>query len=182
MTSMNELLSQCDDAVLAAERLLAAAKSSVAAKVGKNGRVDGATLDTEQRAAHGFAWMATYVECLKQLARWAHRLTSEGKFGTIEQLLLQAGFAEYLAQLVGGIPMSQNEIVRPYDLDLSDDDTQSFWTPTVASLVKSGVSREVRAGIVDYLAKHEGAMFFGEPGLDETMGMVREQFFRFAQE
>ena len=180
--STSGLLQQCDEAVLSAERLLAAAKSRVAAKVGKNGRIDAEALDTEQRAAHGFAWMATYVECLKQLARWAHRLTAEGKFGAIEQLLLKAGFGEYLAQLVGGIPMSQNEIVRPYDLGLSDDDTQSFWTPTVASLVKSSVSREVRAGIVEYLAKHEGAMFFGEPGLDETMSMVREQFFRFAQE
>ena len=182
MSSTSNLLNQCDEAVLSAERLLAAAKSRVAAKVEKNGRIDAEAIDAEQRAAHGFAWMATYVECLKQLARWAGRLASEGKFGTIEQLLLRAGFAEYLAQLVGGIPMSQNEIVRPYDLDLYDDDTQSFWTPSVASLVKSGVSREVRAGIVDYLAKHEGAMFFGEPGLDETMGMVREQFFRFAQE
>jgi len=182
MSASSNLLSQCDEAVLSAERLLAAAKSRVAVKVGKNGRIDGEMLDTEQRAAHGFAWMATYVECLKQLVRWAHRLTGEGKFGTIEQLLLKAGFGEYLAQLVGGIPMSQNEIVRPYDLGLSDDDTQSFWTSTVASLVRSGVSREVRAGIVEYLAKHEGAMFFGEPGLDETMSMVREQFFRFAQE
>ena len=182
MSSTSNLLNQCDEAVLSAERLLAAAKSRVAAKVEKNGRIDAEAIDAEQRAAHGFAWMATYVECLKQLARWARRLASEGKFGTIEQLLLRAGFAEYLAQLVGGIPMSQNEIVRPYDLDLSDDDTQAFWTPGVATLVKSGVSREVRAGIVDYLAKHEGAMFFGEPGLDETMGMVREQFFRFAQE
>jgi (2S)-methylsuccinyl-CoA dehydrogenase len=182
MTSMNELLSQCDDAVLAAERLLAAAKSSVAAKVGKNGRVDGATLDTEQRAAHGFAWMATYVECLKQLARWAHRLSRDGKLGTIERLLLQAGFGEYLGQLVGGIPMSQNEIVRPYDLGLSDDDSAAFWTPAVSALAKKGMAREVRSGIADYLAKHAGAMFVGEPGLDETMGMVRDQFFRFAQE
>jgi (2S)-methylsuccinyl-CoA dehydrogenase len=182
MSSPSNLLNQCDEAVLSAERLLAAAKSRVAAKVEKNGRIDAEAIDAEQRAAHGFAWMATYVECLKQLARWARRLASEGKFGTIEQLLLRAGFAEYLAQLVGGIPMSQNEIVRPYDLDLSDDDTQSFWTPSVTNLVKSGVSREVRTGIVDYLAKHVGAMFFGEPGLDETMGMVREQFFRFAQE
>ena len=182
MTSTNELLSQCDDAVLAAERLLAAAKSSVAAKVGKNGRVDGAALDTEQRAAHGFAWMATYVECLKQLARWAHRLSRDGKLGTIEQLLLQAGFGEYLGQLVGGIPMSQNEIVRPYDLGLSDDDSAAFWTPAVSALAKKGMSREVRSGIADYLAKHTGAMFVGEPGLDETMHMVREQFFRFAQE
>src|ERR1700744_5479586 len=32
------------------------------------------------------------------------------------------------------------------------------------------------------MAKHAGAMFIGEPGLDDTMGLIREQFFRFAQE
>jgi (2S)-methylsuccinyl-CoA dehydrogenase len=180
--SIPELLDQCDGCVVAAERLLAAAKSSLAAKVGHNGKVEADLIDKEQRAAHGFAWMATYVECLKQLARWARRLEQEKRFGEIERLLLEAGFGEYLAQLAGGIPMSQGEIVRPYDLGLSDEDTSAFWTPAVANLVKRGLSRECREGIAAYLAKHEGAMFVGDPGLDETMSMIREQFFRFALE
>ena len=40
----------------------------------------------------------------------------------------------------------------------------------------------MRAGIADYLGTHAGTMFYGDPGLDDTMGMVREQFYRFAQE
>jgi (2S)-methylsuccinyl-CoA dehydrogenase len=40
----------------------------------------------------------------------------------------------------------------------------------------------VRAGIADYMVKHQGAMFIGDPGLDDTMSMIRDQFFRFAQE
>jgi (2S)-methylsuccinyl-CoA dehydrogenase len=182
MTQVSDLLNQCDEAVRSAERFLAAAKSRVATKVARNGRVDGALLDREQHAAHGFAWLATYVECLRQLARWGRTLNDHGRLSEIEQLLLEAGFGEYLAQIVGGIPMSQNEIVRPYDLGLSDEDSAAFWTAGVAVLVKRGTSREVRAAIAAYMAKHEGAMFVGEPGLDETMGLIREQFFRLAQD
>ncbi len=65
------------------------------------------------------------------MARWARRLEHEKRLGEIERLILQAAFGEYLAQLVGGIPMSQNEIVRPYDLGLDDSDTAGFWTPLV---------------------------------------------------
>ncbi len=182
MTETSELLSQCDEAVRAAERFLAAAKSRVAAKVMKEGKISAALLDSEQRATHGFAWVATYVEALRQMARWARHLTDDGKFGEIEQLILLAGFAEYLAQLPGGIAMSQNEVVRPYDLGLSDEDTAALWTPAVAALVKRGFAPEVRKGIADHMAKHAGAMFVGEPGLDDTMAMIRDQFFRFAQE
>ncbi len=182
MTSSTDLLSHCEEAVRSAEQFLAAAKSRVAAKVGRDGRIDGAKLDAEQHAAHGFAWLATYVECLKQLARWGRSLSAAGKFGEIETLLLEAGFGEYLAQIVGGIPMSQNEIVRPYDLGLSDEDVGQFWTANVTALVKRGTSREVRIAIAQYMAKHEGAMFVGDPGLDDTMSMIREQFFRLAQE
>jgi len=176
------LLNNCDEAVRSAERLLAAAKSRVAAKVMRNGKVAADLLDSEQYATHGLAWLATYVEALRQMARWARRLSDENRFGEIERLLLEAGFAEYLAQVVGGIPMSQGEIVRTLALGLSDEDTAAYWTPTIAALVKRGISNEVRAGIADYMAKHAGSMFVGDPGLDDTMDMIREQFFRFAQE
>ena len=32
------------------------------------------------------------------------------------------------------------------------------------------------------MVQHPGAIHYGDPGLDETMTMIREQFFRFAQE
>ncbi|HEX2591693.1 MAG TPA: acyl-CoA dehydrogenase family protein, partial [Rhizomicrobium sp.] len=148
----------------------------------KDGKISAALIDKEQRAVHGFAWVATYVEALRQTARWARHLQSDGKFGDIEEMLLLAAFAEYLAQLPGGIPMSQGEVIRPYDLGLSDADSGALWTPAVAALVKRGIDPKVRRGIADYMAKHQGAMFVGEPGLDDTMGMIREQFFRFAQD
>jgi (2S)-methylsuccinyl-CoA dehydrogenase len=82
--------------------------------------VDAAALEREQFAAHGFAWLATYVEGLRQLLGWAERLAAAGQLGEREQLILQAGFGEYLAQMTGGIAVSQVEIVRPADMGLGE--------------------------------------------------------------
>jgi len=180
--SIPHLLARCEEAVLSSEGFLAAAKDSVAEMVAPDGKVSRAALDRQQRAVHALAWFATNVEALRQMARWARKLEHEKGLGEIERLILQAAFGEYLVQLVGGIPMSQNEIARPYDMGLDDSSSAEFWTPTVRELVALGNSRETRAAIADHLAAHPGAMTVGDPGLDETMGMVREQFYRFALE
>jgi (2S)-methylsuccinyl-CoA dehydrogenase len=176
-----DLFAKCENAVAAAEKFLAAAKTTVAAKVVANGKVDAKAIDREQRAVHAFAWYATYVEALRQLAHWARKLTDEKRFGAIERLILRAGFSEYLAQMAGGIAMSQGEIARPGDMGVSNDDFAAFWN-AVHALIEDGAHKDVRDGIAQYLRAHAGAMFYGEPGLDETMGMIREQFYRFAQD
>ncbi|MGN6516123.1 MAG: acyl-CoA dehydrogenase family protein, partial [Rhizomicrobium sp.] len=167
---------------MAAEKLLAAARVCVAKKVAVGGKVDAKALDREQRAVHAFAWYATYVEALRQMASWARKLDAEKRFGEIEKLILQSAFGEYLGQLAGGIAMSQGEIARPYNMGVGNEHVGEYWDADVDELTRIGTSREVRDGIANYLRAHAGAMFYGEPGLDETMGMVREQFYRFAQE
>ena len=179
---MAGLLEQCADAVTAAETLLAAAKISVAAKVSDCGKISSDKLEREQRAAHGLSWLATYVEALRQMAHWARDLSEKSKFGEIEQDLLLVAFGEYLAQIWGGIPMSQNEIVRLHDLGLDYPSQSGFWTAGVSALVETGTKPDVRARIAAYMAKHQGAMTIGDPGLDDTMDMIREQFFSFAQD
>ena len=181
-TLLPHLMDRYEEALLSAEGFLAAAKDSVARLVAPDGKTSRAALDRHQRAAHALAWTATYVEALRQMARWARRLDHEKRLGDIEKLILQAAFGEYLAQLAGGIPMSQNEIVRPADMGLDDSDSAGLRTPAVRELLQLGNGRETRAAIADHLAAHAGAMTIGDPGLDETMGMVREQFFRFAQD
>jgi (2S)-methylsuccinyl-CoA dehydrogenase len=171
------LLAHCEEALLSAEGYLAAAKASVSRMIVSRG-----DFDRHQRAAHALAWFATYVEALRQMARWGRRLEHEKRFGEIEKLILEAAFGEYLAQLAGGIAMSQNEVARSYDLGLDNSTVGEFWTPTVDEIVQAGNSRETRAAIADHLGRHAGAMTIGDPGLDDTMTMVREQFFRFAQD
>src|SRR5262249_57505566 len=105
------------DASGAAEAVLAEATAAVRGRVMVEDRVIERSFDREQRAVHGLAWLATYVESLRQLAGYAERM--QASLGEIEQLLVLIGTGEYLAQIAGGIPMSQGEIVRPADLGLS---------------------------------------------------------------
>ena len=70
-----------------------------------------------QSKLHGLAWTATYVEALKQMSIWAEQLSKNGTFGKTERIILTLSFNEYLNQIFGGIMMSQNELIRPADLD-----------------------------------------------------------------
>lgn len=80
-------------------------------------RLEARPIDQEQRAAHGFAWIATSVAALEALADWR---AAHGDANRLDALVEQLAMAETLAQLVGGLPMGQNELVRPADLGLSD--------------------------------------------------------------
>ncbi len=174
------LLDRCDEAVLAAEGLMANAKDRLRVRLGES--PGGSTLDREQRATHAFAWYATTVEALRQTSRWARALAGEHRLHEIERLILAGLFGEYLAQLLGGIPMSQGEIARPGDMDLDESDMAAFASPAVREMIALGTRAELRAGLGEHLARDAGAIVFGDPGLDDTMVMIREQFFRFAQE
>src|SRR6188474_1405452 len=100
-------LERYQDAVSAAERVLHLAKSSVRKSVDAAGGLDAA-----QTVAHGLAWVATYVQLLRQMLGWARQLEAGQRLGELERLITMAAFGEYLAQLAGGIPMSQSETVR----------------------------------------------------------------------
>ncbi|HKC33926.1 MAG TPA: acyl-CoA dehydrogenase, partial [Xanthobacteraceae bacterium] len=60
-------------ATAAAEALLADAIVEIRARVTVEGRPVNSMLDREQRAAHGLAWLATYVQVVRQLAAYAAR-------------------------------------------------------------------------------------------------------------
>ena len=88
----------------------------------RDGKANARALDREQRATHGLAWLATYTEASGSLRPTPRRLLAADNFGEVEELLVRVGAGEYLAQIVGGIPMSQGEIVRLSDLGLSPCD------------------------------------------------------------
>ena len=58
-------------AVVAVDAVLADATAAVRALVTENGRISNAAIEREQRATHGLAWLATYVESVRQLASYA---------------------------------------------------------------------------------------------------------------
>jgi (2S)-methylsuccinyl-CoA dehydrogenase len=178
--ALTDLLPLAGKALAAAETFLGHARVAVAQKVSKDGRVSPALLEREQFAAHGLAWMATYVEALRQLLAYATRMESEGRLGEIERLIVQAGFGEYLWQLGGGIPMSQGEIVRPQDMGLGESEESAFFTADVNRLIRAGNTNAVRARLAELIAAKAGAATFGDAGLEDTYEAIREQMRRFA--
>ena len=159
--------------------LLDSAKEAVRALVSKDGRVSAGLIEANQSAAHGLSWLATYVNCLEQMHGWAERLRVEGKFGETEALILQIAFGEYLAQLRGGIPMSQTEIMRLSDLDL---DALALATPEIDRLIASGNTQAARERLVALMQEQAANITVGNPGLEDELEMIREQFRRYAVE
>ena len=95
----DNLVARCLEVAGAAEGLLADATLRVRERVVADGKAQSKLLDREQRAAHGLAWLATYVEALRQLASYTERMQAEGLFGEIEDLIVRIGSAEYFAQI-----------------------------------------------------------------------------------
>jgi (2S)-methylsuccinyl-CoA dehydrogenase len=174
------LLSLVADASASAEALQARATAAVAAVIVNNGRINGAALDANQHAAHGLAWLATYAQALKQMSAYAERLSGEGRFGEIEALITQLAFAEYLAQIAGGIPMSQGENIRLHELGLTPEDEAAFLTAPVLDLIRRGASPQARARLTALIRADHAKTTFGDTGLDETYDAMREEMRRFA--
>ena len=167
-------------ALLAIEGLLDAIKQAVRDKVEVDGRISAERIEAEQRITHGFAWFATYAEALKEMQGYAKVLSEEGRFGEIECLITRLAFSEYLAQIFGGLPMTQGEIVRLSDFDLPFDSIKNAYTKEVVRLITEGNSPKIRNRLIALIEAAEGAGSYGDAGLDETMEAFREEMRRFA--
>ena len=174
--NLDDLASQAQHAV---ESLLARAAASLRKRLSDNGRLSATKIEREQHAAHGLAWLATYVEAIKELAGYASRMKEEGRFGETEELLTRIGLGEYLAQVFGGIPMNQGEIIRLGDFGLDEAVIAQLRGGAVATLIATGNTVEARARLAALIAvAHDGTI--GDPGLDETLEAIRSEMRRFA--
>ena len=177
---LDDLLALGAAALSPVEGLLDTARLRVAALVTVDGRISGPAIEENQTAAHGLAWLATYVESLRQMQAWAERLSEQGKFGEVEQLIHQIAFGEYLAQITGGIQMNQAEILRPQDLGLSPEDLRALSAPEVVILTQSGNTQAARLRLVALMRERRAEITVGNAGLDDELEMIREQFRRYA--
>ena len=168
-------------ALASLEALQARAIASVRRRVSQDGKLSAALIEREQRAAHGLAWLATYVEAVRQLGAYAERLTVEGRFGPLGRLLTGIGLGEYCAQIFGGILMNQGEILRLADFGLAPDETDPFRRGPIATLIETGSTPQTRRALVDAIEQADGAATFGDPGLDETFEAIRLEMRRFAE-
>ncbi|MSP46350.1 MAG: acyl-CoA dehydrogenase [Xanthobacteraceae bacterium] len=166
-------------ATAAVEALLSDAAVKVRERVVLEGQPAARLMDREQRATHGLAWLATYVEAVRQLTAYAERMQDSGLLTEIEELIVRIGLGEYLAQIQGGIPISQGEIVRPADLGLSAAAVAARMTSEVEALIATGNTAQNRARLVELICSSHGATV-GACGLDDTLESIREEMRKFA--
>jgi (2S)-methylsuccinyl-CoA dehydrogenase len=181
LSAGHDVIATLDDAVSAVESLFTDARRAVGERVTIEGRTVSRVFDREQRATHGLAWLATYVEALRQLAAYAQRMADMGSFGETEELLVRIGAGEFLAQILGGIPMSQGEIVRMSDLGLSAAVVATQITPAVEHLIATGNTAQRRARLVELIRQNHDATV-GACGLDDTLDSIREEMRKFAED
>jgi len=157
------MIEELDEAFAAARVYADRARDALAARItGKE------ALDREQRAAHGYAWIETSVEALGALADWAR---TQPALGAGEALLLRIAFGETLAQLAGGLPMSQNEFIRPVDLGLDAGPDHP--------LAHTGNTAATRAALIEHL--RDGGTIDESLG-DGTLDTIRDQYRRFTND
>lgn len=179
---LDDLLNLTGASIAPAEAVLDAAKSKLRDLTVVEGRVSGAAIEENQCAAHGLAWLATYVEALRQMQKWANQLNEQGKFGEVEQLIHQIAFGEYLHHIAGGIPMNQGEVVRLQDIGLGWDALSGFQCAEVQALMTNGNTQAARVRLVALMQEHSANITVGTTGLEDELEMIREQFRRFAVE
>jgi len=168
------------EAADAAQAFVAAARAPVRARImGDNGQVDRKLADAEQHVVHGYGWYASYAEMLREVAAWAAKLEAQGQLREVDALLAQLLFAEYGAQLRGGIAMNQGETIRPSDLEA---DSGALDNAALGLLIRQGGTQAVKTAIARHLADARGAATLENDGLDETLSMVRDQFFAFSRD
>ena len=118
------------------------------------------------------AWIAVQVETIRALDGWVQRLEAEDRLTGLERLIHAAGISDALGQLVHGVVLSQDETVRPADLGLEDAAATLAADPALRAFDGFGVAATGRA-IVHEARRRQS---FGDSGLDETLGMIADQF------
>ena len=150
--------------------LLAAQNYCETARAALAKRLEGQRIDDHQRAAHGFAWVATSVAALEAVCAW---LDANQGGSPLDRNLVRLAYAETLGQLAGGLPMGQNELFRPVDLGLGEAvKVLRDSVAMLASLDQSVCRAEVAAALAD-------GQWPSESFHDIELDAVREQFRRF---
>ena len=177
--TMEQRLQQAEHAIASIEKLTHGYLEILAGRVTRDNAIDTPSLERHQFIAHGYAWVATYLEAIKQLTQWSKQLLGQGSFTELEQVIFKVGTGGYLQQLLHGIAMSQDEVIRPDDFM---SPAKLLTDNSISALIKDGNTNENRLRIVALAAGAEQTGEFGEPALDDTLTMVSEQFRRFADE
>jgi len=173
MKSIN-LVQEIDGAFNASKDILSEAKDN-----NKN-LSDINNLNLNQHIGHGIAWYATYIEAISQLKNWIENLNNQSRLTPLEEGLAGIGAGEYCLQILHGIPMSQNETIRPHELKISSLTLENF-RKISKPLVERSSSKE-KNRVMKLLLDSKESGISPDDGLDETFQEIKNQFKRFVDE
>jgi len=137
-------------------------------------------LNLNQHIGHGIAWYATYIEAISQLKNWIENLNNQSRLTPLEEGLAGIGAGEYCLQILHGIPMSQNETIRPHELKISSLTLENF-RKISKPLVERSSSKE-KNRVMKLLLDSKESGINPDDGLDETFQEIKNQFKRFVDE
>ncbi len=128
-----------------------------------------------QHLVHGFAWIATYIEALRQINKWGIELTNKNKLNEFEQLILDISFIEYISQILNGIPMSQTEFIKITDFESINKNDE---LKISENFNFSNVS-ELKERLVKIAINNDNLITLENTGLETEYEQIREQFQKF---
>ena len=174
-----ELLASADSALKSVEDYVGLIKTQVQERVVVDGRAKSDLINREQRAVHGYAWVETTFTALLSVRDWAQGLLERSALKKADSLALEIAFGEYLAQIVSGIPMAQNEFIRPADFGMSEAANKLASEQSVKTFIEQGNSAENRLRVAELISEGQGV---SEKFNDDLLNAVREQYRRFTEE
>ena len=131
--------------------------------------------EKNQHLVHGFAWIATYIEALRQINKWGIELTNKNKLNEFEQLILDISFIEYISQILNGIPMSQTEFIKITDFESINKNDEL----KISENFSFSNINELKERLVKIAINKDNIIALENTGLDTEYEQIREQFRKF---
>ena len=167
---MNVMTRSLQHDVSSAAAAIAALTQKAQAKLSQQLK-DAPSFDAEQHRTHGLAWLATYRDVFQALDAYV-----AGASGELDRLLVSIVAGEYINQVLGGIPLNQQEVIRPHELGLGEGDLAAL---RANSLVQSGNSIENRARAAELILASSGKLTVESSGLAADLEEMRTTMNRF---
>ena len=131
--------------------------------------------EKNQHLVHGFAWIATYIEALRQINNWGIELINKNKLNEFEQLILDISFIEYIRQILNGIPMSQTEFIKITDFESINKSDEL----KISENFNFSNINELKERLVKIAINKDNIITLENTGLDTEYQQIREQFQKF---
>jgi len=165
------------NALVQIEKLYAAARDRVKARVSEGGKIVAKRLDEEQLAAHALAFLASELHAARQIVEWAAAVNASGEGSEYETRIAETYVAELVRALRGGVDLGQTELVPLTEMGIDD----AFVRASIASDDVSKWSEErTRASAWMEIARTARERGGGALGLgDDTLVQSQKEFRKF---